>query len=219
MKYYFLFLISVVLLYVGCAVRQKPQQAAPPLPPPPETSFIKNMVVGDTVFIFFKQSGWTDMSNSSVMRYYSFYARSEVIKISENYYKVARTNAYQTDESLKAFEFDTMKYRLTELLALTTSFTYYCKPEIYQPSDEEKEKCIWFEDYTDKPIAYFNYFIEDEMCDGKYEKWRFSNPSYSELDSWRKKDYDWPIWKTEMLAFWSYTCKISYTDHLHLLYG
>lgn len=189
----------------------------PPLPF--EKNFIREMAIGDSVLIVYRQSGWTNTAHLRNMSYYTFYAIQKVWWTGDKSYVSKRTFAYTPENRFQQFEFDTMLYKLPDVLNLLSSLEYYCQDEFYRPSEEEKQKCEWHYDFKYRSVPAFEEFISEDLCSPKYNKWRFVRPTHDQLEAWRTNDYHESIWKTEMLVFWRDTCKISYSDRLPSLPG
>jgi hypothetical protein len=186
---------------------------------PQERGFITEMSMEDTVTIFYKQSGWTNHAHLSSQSFYTFYSRKEITRIGYRQFSEKITFCYTAPNRFKPFEFDTMKYRLSELHSLTSDFALYCPEKYNSPTEHERNNCCWDTDFTVLNPREFSNFQNSELTSEKYQSWRYYKPSFYDLEIWRKEDYHNPIWKTEMLVFWRDTCKISYTDDLPSLYG
>lgn len=186
---------------------------------PKERNFLREMALGDTVLLVYKQSGWSNTAHLRNMSHYSFYAIHKIWRTGDITYVRKKTRAYTARDRFKEFEFDTMKYRLDEVMNLLSGFADYCQDEFYRPSKEEIEKCIWIYDFKDRSAFALEEFLSEDLSSTRYNRWRFEIPSYEELKKWREKDYNGGKWKTEMLVFWNDTCKISYSDQLSFLPG
>jgi hypothetical protein len=190
-----------------------------PDPPPVERSFVSEMAIGDTVFIFIKQSGWSNSAHLTYKSFYTFYAKREVIRIAEKEFLVKKSFAYTPQNRFNSFELDTMMSRRKELDELTASFQYICRTKFFQASLEDDKDCNWIHDYNNAHPKAFDYLLENELTDANLLSWKEKKPSYTELDSWRKKNDDGKLWRSEMLVFWKNECKLSYTEKLETLYG
>jgi hypothetical protein len=213
MKYYFLFLISVVLLYAGCAVRQEPQQAAaPPKIYPEEQNFLETMGIGDTVFFFVKESGYSsEPSNPYSISYYTFYAKQEVIRTDSFEYRIHRYWALPEGHKSLYFELDTLKYKLKKAQKLFSVLESSCEISKEHRYDENN-KCYETESNSDNYMNWKGYCVSG-MCDPKYHEWRINPPSHKELKVWRESmGPNDRIWRYEILSFLGDTCKMSYSD-------
>ena len=216
------FLAFFMVLFACNVVRDKvmnKDKISIPDPPPVERSFVSEMAIGDTVFFFIKQSGWSNAAHLTYKSFYTFYAKREVIRLAEKKFLVNKSLAYTPQNRFDAFELDTMLYRRVELNQLTASFKYLCRNKNFESNLTQQEDCDWIEDFKIAHPVRLKYFIEYELTDTKLLSWKEKKPSYTELDSWRKKNEDNKLWRSEMLVFWKNECKLSYTEKLETLYG
>jgi hypothetical protein len=190
-----------------------------PLTPRTERSYIKEMAIGDTVYVFIKQSGWSNAAHLTYKSFYTFYTKREIIRLADKEFLVKKSFAYTPQNRFDSFELDTMMRRRAELNLLTESFQHICRTKFFQASLKQDEDCNWIQDYNNAHPKAFDHFLEYELTDTNLLSWREKKPSYAELDSWRKKNDDNKFWRSEMLVFWKNECKLSYTEKLETLYG
>ena len=224
MKYYFLFFFSIGLLYLGCAVRQAPQQAvAPPKIYPEEQNFLRTMNIGDTVFIFIKESGYFQPNDNPYRAsHLTYYSRHDICRVDSFVYKTRKYVSIPGGEGHSGpnFEFDTVKFQLQKVLEACTSLEPFCSQKRYQEHYFASDTCLWREPYW-KDKLYWLRYTEMGMCDSIYNKWRFTPPSHSQLKNWRetmRTEEPLRIRRYEILSFYNDTCKISYSDEIPIQY-
>ncbi|MFM1998118.1 MAG: hypothetical protein RL204_65 [Bacteroidota bacterium] len=227
MKYYFLLLISIVLLYVGCVVRQTPKPAAPPPKIyPEEVNFLRTMAIGDTVFIFIKESGYFQPFHNPYQEVHlTCYTRQELCRIDTFLYK-SRQFFYSpggTSQKGPDFEFDTVKFQLQKALDACNSLEPYCVPRNYRDQYAFPDTCLWRKPGWEGELKEFKWrgYTTLGMSDSRYHEWRYSPPTHAQLKAWRESMFmndPKPVWKYEVLSFYKDTCKISYSDHLEVKY-
>jgi hypothetical protein len=191
-----------------------------------EVNFLKDMSMGDTVYIFIKESGYFfPNSRSSYSTRLTCYTRVEVSRIDTFLYKARKYFAVPGGPSQKGpdFEFDSVKSDLQKTLNATSSLELYCvnmnQTSLYLSGDscllrlccghKEIEKIRW------------NKFINLGMSDQSLQKWRFLYPNYEELQSWRtsvKMNSPTLDKRYEVLSFYKDTSKISFCTELPITY-
>lgn len=228
MKHYLLFLIAIASIYAGCIVYTPPQRTtAPAKVYPVEENFLRTMAIGDTVFLFIKESGYFQpYSNKHVKIHLSCYTRQEICRVDTFLYK--SREFYFTPSAPKQlqgepnFEFDTVRFDLQKALMACSSLEPCCVPEEDQPRYSMGDECLWRRPGWYGGNTAWLKFTTLGMSDPAYNEWRFTPPSYSALNAWRNSmnmNDERTVWKYEILSFYKDTCKISYCDDLPTSYA
>lgn len=206
-------IIFIFLCILGCMSKTQIQETQPVAKVyPPELNFLETMHIGDTVFFFIKESGFSsDPSSPHSTSFYTFYAKQEVIRADSFEYRVLRYWALPEGHKNLYFELDTLKFKLKKAQKLFSVLESSCELAS-EPRYDENNKC-----YEIRPISrdYIGWkgFCEAGMSAPQLQDWRMNPPSHQEVKIWREslRPED-GIWRYEVLSFLGDTCKLSYTD-------
>lgn len=228
MKHYLLFLIAIAAIYAGCIVYTPPQRTTTPAKVyPVEENFLRTMAIGDTVFIFIKESGYFQpYRNYNISEHFTCYTRQEICRVDSFLYKSRDFYLTPGGPSLSHggpnFEFDTVKFDLQKALNACNSLEFYCVPQQDRSYLALEDSCLWRQPAPYAGKSGWLEFTTLGMSDAVYNKWRFHPPSHAELKAWRESMFmndPKPVWKYEVLSFYKDTCKISYCDKLPTSYA
>lgn len=224
----YLLLPIVTSIIIGCNIgfTRSSQNTTPPVVYPAEPNFLRSMAIGDTVFLFIKESGYFQpYRNYNIHEHLTCYTRQEICRVDSFIYKSREyfltPGASSQSDGAPNFEFDTVRFDLQKALKACNSIKIYCVPKKDRLRFAMGDSCLWRQPAWNGENAEWLEFTTLGMSDAVYNKWRFHPPSHAELKAWRESMFmndPKPIWKYEVLSFYKDTCKISYSDNIPTFY-
>lgn len=149
---------------------------------PPERSEIDAMQIGDTINLFYKKTGWFNISTSSrVIQKTTFYSMETIWRTDSAKFLSAFRWAYPEKWFGNPLDFNSLKNNPKVLFETLGKLEYWCGSDTIINWDGNYQECIESFSHSPADSIAFRSMRSRELTSERFQNWRFNAPTKEQL--------------------------------------